>query len=213
MSPPDLPTRDRIQSIAEEMFATHGFDGVSLRALAVAAQVPLGGIAYHFGSKKGLYRAIWSHWMDRTQDHHAVDQAFRGPSSSREEGLRRAVDAFFAGPRAILGEEGGQGFIAIMIHEAHDPRQGSRGMMDEFVLPHGERAHRALRSLLPELSEESFEVGFHMTVSALRIMIEHDRSPHPLSARSSEDFDRLFSIITDFVVSGWLGLTGLDIPK
>lgn len=213
MPTPDLPTRDRIQTIAETLFAAHGFDGVSLRALAAAAQVPLGSIAYHFGSKEGLYRAIWSHWMGRAHGDHVADQACQEAPSSRQEGLRRAVDAFFAGPRAILREDGGHRFVAIMIHEAHDPRQASRGMMDEFVLPHGGRAHRDLRGMLPELSEESFEVGFHMTVSALRIIIENDRSPHPLPARSPEDFDRLFSIITDFVVSGWLGLSGLDIPK
>src|SRR5215470_15519598 len=53
-------TRDRILTVAERLFAAHGFNGVSMRDLAAAAKVPLALISYHFGPKKALYRAVFS---------------------------------------------------------------------------------------------------------------------------------------------------------
>src|SRR5262245_14059008 len=53
-------TRNRILTVAERLFAAHGFNGVSMRDLAAAAKVPLALISYHFGPKKALYRALFA---------------------------------------------------------------------------------------------------------------------------------------------------------
>jgi hypothetical protein len=45
-----------------------------------------------------------------------------------------------------------------------------------------------------------------MTASALRIIIEQDLLPAPMRERAPQDLDSLLSIVTDYVVSGWLGL-------
>lgn len=209
----DLPTRQRIQSAAERLFAAHGFSGVSMRAIASEAQVPVGGIAYHFASKEGLYRAIWETWMGEAHVDRFLDEAATPETLTREEGVRQVVDAFFAGPRMILHQDRGHFFIAILVREAHDPNQASRGLMENFVGPSAQRIHTALASLVPELSEERFAVGFQMTVSALRIVIEQDRVPLPIRMRTQEDLDRLFSIISDFVISGWLGLLSRACPS
>ncbi|MEO0031155.1 MAG: hypothetical protein RIS94_913 [Pseudomonadota bacterium] len=202
----DLPTRERILSVAQHLFAAHGFAGLTLRKIAAGAQVPVGSIAYHFGSKEGLYRAIWEKWMGKAQATNFLAQAGLSEDLTPEDGLRRVVDAFFAGPRLILQEEEGQSFIAIMIREANDPHQASRGLIATFVIPNSRAIHAALAQLMPDLSEERFAVGFQMTVSALRVIIEQDLLPAPLRERAPRDVDRLFSIIVEYVVSGWLGL-------
>ena len=51
--------RDKILDAAEMLFAEDGLHGVSMRQIAVAAKVPIGLIGYHFGSKDGLYRAVF----------------------------------------------------------------------------------------------------------------------------------------------------------
>jgi len=210
MSQIDLPTRARILTVAQRLFAAHGFAGLPLRTIAAEAQVPLGSIAYHFTSKEGLYRAIWEKWMDRAHAARVLNEAGLHENLTREEALRRVVDAFFAGPRLILREEEGPFFIAIMVREAHDPSQTSRGLIETFVTPNAKAIHAALARLMPDLSQERFAVGFQMTVSALRIIIEQDRSPHPVRARTQEELDRLFATIADFVVSGWLGLLSIQ---
>jgi AcrR family transcriptional regulator len=51
-------TKDRILDAAEALFADHGFDGTSLRAVTGAADVNLAAVHYHFGSKTGLFEAV-----------------------------------------------------------------------------------------------------------------------------------------------------------
>lgn len=54
----EMSARERILAEAERIFGAQGFDGTSLRQLAVASSVPLALISYHFGSKEGICRAV-----------------------------------------------------------------------------------------------------------------------------------------------------------
>ena len=54
-------TRRRLVEAAIEIFARHGYEGASTRALAERAGVNLPAIPYYFGSKEGLYRAAVGH--------------------------------------------------------------------------------------------------------------------------------------------------------
>lgn len=51
---PGEATRARLLAAAEELFATKGYDGTSVRELAARAGCNLSLISYHFGSKEGL---------------------------------------------------------------------------------------------------------------------------------------------------------------
>lgn len=52
-------TRERILRTAERRFAERGFNGVSMREIAAAAQVNVASIAYHFGSKDNLLSEVY----------------------------------------------------------------------------------------------------------------------------------------------------------
>jgi AcrR family transcriptional regulator len=52
-------TRDRILKTAERMFAARGFNGVSVRELAAAANVNIASIGYHFRNKEGLLAEVY----------------------------------------------------------------------------------------------------------------------------------------------------------
>ncbi|MCA8879349.1 MAG: CerR family C-terminal domain-containing protein [Rhodobacteraceae bacterium] len=54
-------TRRRLVSAALKQFGRHGFTATSTRALAAEAGTNIASIAYHFGSKAGLYRACGEH--------------------------------------------------------------------------------------------------------------------------------------------------------
>jgi len=54
----DLSTADAIVVSARDLFAQHGYDGTSVRAVTEAADVNLGAVTYHFGSKAALYAAV-----------------------------------------------------------------------------------------------------------------------------------------------------------
>jgi AcrR family transcriptional regulator len=44
--------------VARRLFATHGYDGASVRAITSAAHANLGAITYHFGTKQELYNRV-----------------------------------------------------------------------------------------------------------------------------------------------------------
>ena len=63
-SAPAIPrgesTRKLILDAAEQLFATHGINGVSMRTIVTRAGVNTAAIHYHFGSKEGLVEAVFA---------------------------------------------------------------------------------------------------------------------------------------------------------
>jgi TetR/AcrR family transcriptional regulator len=55
-APTDTPTR--ILEVAREFFAERGYEGTTVRDIAVAAEANLAAVGYHFGSKQGLYQDV-----------------------------------------------------------------------------------------------------------------------------------------------------------
>jgi AcrR family transcriptional regulator len=51
-------TREALMAAGSALFAAHGFDGVSVEAIADKAGVNKAMISYHFGGKRGLHTAI-----------------------------------------------------------------------------------------------------------------------------------------------------------
>ena len=58
----DLTSRARIRNAGLHQFATSGFAGTPMRAIAAEAGVTIGLISHHFGSKEGLREAVES-WI------------------------------------------------------------------------------------------------------------------------------------------------------
>jgi len=53
-----VDTRTRILDAAQDLFATKGFDGTSVREITRAADVNVAAIHYHFGSKEEVLRGV-----------------------------------------------------------------------------------------------------------------------------------------------------------
>ena len=49
----------KILAVAEQLFATHGYDGTSVRDIAEASDVNVAMISYYFGSKEKLMQAVF----------------------------------------------------------------------------------------------------------------------------------------------------------
>ena len=64
-TPGGLATRDFIIEVATDLFGQHGYQGVTVRQLTLAAKVNLSAITYHFGGKEELYRMTVEALMER----------------------------------------------------------------------------------------------------------------------------------------------------
>lgn len=57
-------TRERLLDVAERLFAEHGFDAVSLRAITTEAGANLAAVNYYFGSKEALIEAVVARFVE-----------------------------------------------------------------------------------------------------------------------------------------------------
>src|SRR5712672_2999852 len=105
-------TRDRILRTAERLFAERGFNGVSIRELAAAAQVNIASVGYHFDNKEGLLSEVY-----RRHCEPLIEERLRGlAASSRLRGRARVaaiIEAFIRPALQQVRVEGGEAFIRL----------------------------------------------------------------------------------------------------
>src|SRR5688500_18958003 len=89
----DASTSGALLAAARRLFADHGYDGASVRAITNAAAANLGAITYHFGTKRRLYEAVLQ--RATTPLAQAVVTAAESPGTP-EERVAAVVRAYFA---------------------------------------------------------------------------------------------------------------------
>src|ERR1044072_7944760 len=93
-------TRERILRTAERLFAERGFNGVSVRELAAAAQVNIASIGYHFDSKEGLLSEVY-----RRHCEPMIEERLRGLEAAvRRRGRARVAAIIEAFVRPALAQ-------------------------------------------------------------------------------------------------------------
>ncbi|HVJ62842.1 MAG TPA: TetR/AcrR family transcriptional regulator, partial [Tahibacter sp.] len=87
MNTQHFSTKERILGAAEQLFATHGFAGASLRQVTAAANVNLAAVNYHFGSKENLINEVFRRRLDDLNAHRLeeLDKALALAESGLEE--------------------------------------------------------------------------------------------------------------------------------
>lgn len=63
MTKEEIGTKDKIMTIAHNLFAKKGFEGVSVRDISKEADVNISAISYHFENKLGLYKNVIEYRM------------------------------------------------------------------------------------------------------------------------------------------------------
>lgn len=93
----DLTPRARIRNAALRLFADHGFDAVTVRRIAAAAEVSPALVLHHYGSKEGLRSACDDHILALTEE------LMPAPEESEARAGRPAAEAFDASAEAKFG--------------------------------------------------------------------------------------------------------------
>lgn len=113
MEPQD--TKVRIIEKAEQLFADHGIEGVSLREInAAAGQRNASAVHYHFGSKVGLINDIFRHRLPASRRHRRqlLDAARVAPPDQKAAEIVRAMVLPFAA--YLLGPDKSSNFVRFM---------------------------------------------------------------------------------------------------
>ena len=163
----DRSARLRIIAAAEEFFAEYGFDGTSLRQVAVRAGVPPGLIGYHFDGKLGLYRAIFELRMPAMVEQRLAGLALADLEDEPGRHVEMLVKAMLVPMLKLTAQEGGGHFGVLLAREVSDPRSVERGIVEEMLDPIATLAMDQLRRVLPERSETEINWYYNTIIGTM----------------------------------------------
>lgn len=115
-----LTTKDRLLDAAERLFAEKGFDAVSVRELAAAADANVAAVNYHFQGKENLIAEVirrrFIAQRDRSLASLAAAVAAGGERPALDMIIRAIVGSYLEG---ALATRGGAGVMALIAREMH----------------------------------------------------------------------------------------------
>lgn len=160
-------TRARIVAAAEAEFADHGFDGVSVRQIALRADVPVALINYHFGSKEGLYRAIFEMRAPMIVDQRLAGLRLAEMEPDTERKVEMIVKAVLVPNLHMRSTEKNSSYSRILAREVSDPKSHNRKVIAEFFDPVAHKVMEALHRALPDRSIEEINWGYQAMLGAM----------------------------------------------
>lgn len=162
-----LGSRERILRSAEEMFATRGFDGASVRSIALAAEVPTALINYHFESKAGLYWALFEVRSPTIVDQRLAGLELAAMEHDLDRRLELTIKALVVPMFKLRASEGNAWFIRILSREVTDPSANSRGIIAHFFDPIAHEFIENLKTCLPDHSDQQLHWAYNAMLGVM----------------------------------------------
>lgn len=193
--------KTRILDVAQELFAEHGFEAVSMRDIATDAGVSLALLTYHFGTKDRLYREIFIRQkavLDARVAH------LEGADPAANDRLDQIVAAFVEPQMRLRDTPDGLAFARLLAREATDPSSEGRGIIEELYDPMARRFIAALQEALPDVSPERIRWGYLFAVGAMSMSALDDRVQR-FGAGEVPSLQEKVDLLKTFIRGGWAG--------
>jgi AcrR family transcriptional regulator len=160
-------TQERILLAAEQLFAEHGCDGVSLRQITIAAEVNLAAVNYHFYDKESLLRTILTRRLQQTNERRL--ELLEMAEAQHATALIPLKEIFDALARPLLLPEQSPGPAgARLIGRILSDRQAfTDELLRQEFQPALNRFGQSLRRHVPGLPPSDFLWQFSFVVGAL----------------------------------------------
>ncbi|QIB65462.1 TetR/AcrR family transcriptional regulator [Kineobactrum salinum] len=204
--------RERILDVAEELFALHGYDGVTLRQIATGAGVDVALASYHFGKKLDLFNAVFER-RAALLNSARLDalRACQAAANSKGPSVEQIVEAFLR-PLELAqetGDPGWQHYLALIAYINNSPYWGPR-MMSKLFDHLVEEFIAALRQALPEARDEDIYWCYHNLSGALTLTLAQTGRIDKLSGGKcrSADFEAAYDHMIPFVAAGFRKVCG-----
>ena len=205
-------TKDRLLDAAFRIFAEHGFEGTSIRAVTQAAGASVSAANYHFGSKHELLAAALRHRIEPVNQ--ARLERLRGAEEAAggRPGIEAIVDAYL-GPlfemraEARAGLRTGTGLDDPMLFRGVAGRIFADPLVhpirNEIFSELNDAFSEALSRALPDEPAERIAIFMHLMVSGMIGLVVHappDEDADPELARVT---------LTNWIVGGIRHAAGL----
>jgi len=200
---PHRDTKQRLLDAAEGLFATHGFEGTSMRAITHAADTSLSAANYHFGSKQALLEAALVRRIEPLNDRRleaidALEKNSEGVVSVEalvEAFLRPGFDAQRESP------EEARRLREVAARFSADPHEIVSKLKFELFAPVVGRYIDALERALPDRTRAELALDFQFVLgvmihvmSGTNVFSKDDAAPVPYADETL--LDRMVSFAT-----------------
>lgn len=199
--------RERILDAAEELFAVHGFDGVTVRQVTRKAAVDVALAHYYFGTKKGLFDSVFLRRAAVINEARlkAIDdyQINPGPGGATVEGFIQAfLDPIIE--RLANNEPGWKNYLAIVAQVNNTPKWGGETMARYFD-PIIHRLIDAIRGIMPGAHDVDLYWSYQFLSGALTLTFAETGRIDLLSSGlcRSSDYEAMRTRMAPFIAAGF----------
>jgi AcrR family transcriptional regulator len=203
---------DRILDVAEELFARHGYDGVTMRQISTGAKVDVALANYHFGKKLDVFYAVFNrraNLLNETRKELLLSQ--KQDSKDSPQTLEQIIEIFLL-PLKLAQESGDAGwknYMALLAYVMTSPVWNEILMADNFDKNVSEFID-ALKRVFPNARQEDLHWCYHYVSGALALTLAQtgriDRLSDGLCL--SSDFESAYNRMIPFVAAGFRAVCG-----
>jgi len=201
---------ERILDVAEELFARHGYDGVTMRQISTGAKVDVALANYHFGKKLDVFYAVFNRRAEHlgSTRRQVLQEQFTDGEPQR---LEQVIEAFLL-PLKLAQESGDPGwknYMALLAYVMTSP-VWSREMMENTFDKHVGDFIAALRQIFPTARDEDLHWCYHYVSGALALTLAQTGRIDRLSGGKclSSDFDAAYDRMIPFMAAGFRAVCG-----
>jgi len=162
------PRPDRRQAIllaAEKLFAQSGYHPVTIRQIAVEADVPLALVGYYYGQKHELFEAIFDHWSP------TIEERLTGLQLAVDAGgpdlLRHIGEAFVQPVLRMRASAEGEFYALLVARELSYASPEADRVLRKHFDPMAHAYIAALQSALPHLGIGGAAWAYQFALGAL----------------------------------------------
>ena len=153
---------------AERLFAQHGFEATSLRAITAEAGANLGAVNYHFTSKDGLILAVLRRRFQPVNEHRLrLLDALEAGANGQPVAVESILEALLRPPLELISQASeGWFYPRLLAYCLTDPGAYLKPLMEDEFANKTQRFHDALHRACPSLSRAEVRWRLHFTTGA-----------------------------------------------
>lgn len=202
--PDGASTQESILSVAEEVFAEHGYVAASLREIAQRADVTQALIIYYFGSKQKLFETLFKRrGLEVSRERQALLDALLARSEAPT--VRELITAYLT-PQFALRKEGprAMAFVRMQARLHQEPDELALRLRREVYDSSTRNYIAALEKAVPGLSTTDAHWRMMFAVGTYLYMLSgFDRLSDVSEGRyTTDDTEEVVRRLTDFLVAG-----------
>lgn len=146
-------TTTRLLDAAERLFALHGYDGVGMRQLTDEAQVNLGAVTYHFGSKEALFiETFMRGFRPMNAERSRLLEEARAAAGSKPVAVEKIVECMIRPPFEFGLER--PFFHQFLARNLFQPPPFLEAVIQQELAPNVDMFIQVLKQTLPGLAED-----------------------------------------------------------